>query len=197
MMMVNDKIVHGKKGCIKFIFEHGENVHCYEVYLNPPNLCMFMPRFDLRLQMDSDGFSLSEVADKLRKCAESHCDVEKVSIHYTGHRYSVVVVLRELREERLPEIYNSFELTCQEYGAQRPIVTVLGPQHIDCIALSAVDSYMVYSNGDTLNTPATPPSEKRHLIRSRSNSQTRKFLRLSSLARFIISSIFSKSVLPD
>lgn len=118
---------------------------------------MFAEPFDLQSQMEADELSLSEVAENLRRCAESHDDVEKVSLHYTGHRYSVVVVLRELREERLPEIYYSFENTCQEYGTHRPVVTVLGPQQRDSFVLSAADSYTVYSNGDTPNVPATPP----------------------------------------
>lgn len=146
-----------KRGWIKFIFENDETVRCYEVRLKPPNLGVFAEPFDLRLQMDADNLSLSEIAGRLRRCAECHDDVEKVSIHYTGRRYSVVVVLRELCEKRLSEIYESFEQTCQEYGVHRPITTVLGPQQRDCFAISAVDSYSVYPSGGRLNTLATPP----------------------------------------
>lgn len=157
MVSMNDNTDLSERGLIRFLFEDGETVRCYELCLKPPNLGMFAQRFDLRLQMDTDGLSLSEIADRLRPCAESHRDVEKVTIHYTGRRYSVVVLLRELHDERLPEIYDTFEETCREYGPQAPVVTVLGPQQRDCFALSAVDSYMVYSNKDTLDVPARPP----------------------------------------
>lgn len=157
VVSMNNDTDRSKRGWIRFLFEQGEAVHCYEVCLKPPNLGMFAEPFDLRLQMDVDELSLSEIAERLRQCAESHDDVDKVSLHYTGRRYSVVVVLRELRDERLPEIYDSFEQMCQEYGAQRPIINVLGPKQRDCPALSAVDSYVVYSGGGTLNMPATPP----------------------------------------
>lgn len=156
VVRMNNNTDRSKRGWIRFLFEQGEAVRCYEVCLKPLNLGMFAEPFDLRLQMDADKLSLSEIAGSLRHCAESHDDVEKVSLHYTGHRYSVVVVLRELCEERLPEIYDSFEHTCQEYGTHSPVVTVLGPQQRDSFALSAVDSYLVYSNGGALNLP-TPP----------------------------------------
>ena len=156
VVSMNNNTDRSKRGWIRFLFEQGEALRCYEVCLQPPNLGMFAEPFDLHLQMDADKLSLSEVAGRLRRCAECHDDVEKVSIHYTGRRYSVVVVLRELRQERLSEIYDSFEQTCHEYGTHRPIITVLGPGHGDCFALSAVDSYMAYSNGETPNVPATP-----------------------------------------
>jgi hypothetical protein len=155
MVRMNDNINRKRsKAWTKFVFEDDETVRYYEVCPGLSNSDALIQRFDLKLQTESDGLSLSDIVERLRNCAECHDDVEKVSLHYTGYRYSVVVVLSGLREERLPEIYVSFEQACSEYGAHRPIITVLGPKQRDCFALSAIDSYTVYLNRETLDIPA-------------------------------------------
>jgi len=157
MVTTSGKATHDKREGLRFIFDQDGALRCYEVCPTPPNLDIFAERFDLGLQMDADGLSLSEITERLRRCAESYNDVEKVSLYYNGCRYSVVVVLRELCDETLSDIYSSFEEACRTCGAHRPTVTVLGPQQGDCFVLSAVDAYVVYSNAGTLKVPAIPP----------------------------------------
>lgn len=156
MENMNDTSGRAKNDCIRLMFEQGERVRCYEVCMKPPNLGIFTQRFNLRSQMDADNLSLSDITERLRCCAESNGDVEKVTMHYTGRGYTVVVLLRELNDEILSEVYDSFELACQEYVNDRPIINVIGPRQRDCFALSAADSYMIYSNGDTSDVPDKP-----------------------------------------
>ncbi len=142
---------------MRFLFEQDDVLVCYETSVEAPWLHTPPQSFDVRSHMDADGISLSEIAEKLRACANHHTEVETVSLRCTGRRYSVIVLLRELSEERLAGIYDDFEQVCRAYASHRPMTTVLGPEQRDCFALSAADSYRVYSNADTLNTPATPP----------------------------------------
>ena len=66
---------------MRFLFEKDEGLRCYEVCLSLPNLGKFAEPFDLRVHVDADKLSFSEVVSGLRRCAESHDDVEKVSLH--------------------------------------------------------------------------------------------------------------------
>lgn len=157
MVRVNDIGKRTKSNCMRFLFEQGETLVCYDVGPETPALGIVPQPFDVHSQMDADGISLSEIAEDLRRCAEGHAEVENVSLHYTGCRYSVVVVLHEISEETVSEIYGSFEQACQTCGPHRPTITVLGPKQRDCFVLSAADSYRIYSNGDRLKTPAGPP----------------------------------------
>jgi hypothetical protein len=157
MMTMNNTNGSGRTGRIKFLFDEEDCVRSYEVFSLLPDLGGYAEPFDVEAQLESDGLDLQDVLLTLRECAQLQPDIEKVTLHYTGFQYSAVVLLSELSDERLSDIYDSFEQACQRYGQHRPLITVIGPEQRDCIMLSVADSIVAYSNACKSNMPATPP----------------------------------------
>lgn len=99
---------------------------------------------DTPKKMKSDGLSLEQITSDLKKFIRLKADfVDLITITYTKDRYGVNVLLAELSEPGVRDVYNEIYKYCRGFKDNSFIVNVLGPQQKDSLLFTSLDCYAI------------------------------------------------------
>ena len=129
----------GRSTPVTISFEERGQKWSYEISLSAPVTQLVSKSIDLPKQMERDGLSLQEITKGLRAWLQRNGDIRRVAVCYAGRQYSLAILLTELSEQRVADIYLKSQELCKGFEPFRPIVYVLGPNQQESPLLSASD----------------------------------------------------------
>lgn len=120
-----------RRPSFRFVFDQEDRTVYHDIYFSGPRTGLVPAAPPVQEQMRQDGLDLNTIADDLEAWGREQPDVNSIEVDYSGRWYSISVLLDELSEERVTDIYLAAPRLARLFGDYKPVLHVFGPKQKD------------------------------------------------------------------